>query len=259
MLKITQKIQEQITDLKTNLVHNHKKCGGSGYLPGESEGLVSRCSCMIIFRYLSKLIKSGIPTEYWNLSFDELKIDTSIKNKLDIYINNIRKAKQKGLGVIFQGNNGVGKTSISCEIGKIAIIAGFSVKYFTLSNYINSVFTKLPERDIITYYKSSDFLIIDEIDKCNSKVRNIVEDFFRYASNNNKCLVCSSNLDLEGLEDLLGKSTISLFRRKNMFITMIGNDYSLIMEQSFEDRLTNSIDYFASNIWSKALLFDQNN
>jgi DNA replication protein DnaC len=258
MLRIKQDEQNQIDALKSDLIKTHRKCGGTGYLPGKIEGMVSRCSCMIIFRYLSKLIRSNISVDYWMLNFDDLLVDDKIKKSVKIYLDHINTAKHKGLGLVLHGNNGTGKTSIMCEIGKSAILEGYKVRYLTLNSYIDALFSKdkINSKNLTDYYEDADFLLVDEIDKTNGNIKNAIDEFFRRMINMKKCIICGTNMNSDLLDSALGKSVVSLLKRRSKFIQFDGNDFSEKLEEDFNNRLLEEIDYFSPSIWKIAMEYE---
>ena len=257
MLHIKQDIQKKVDGLKEEIVKGHKPCEGTGYITDPNDdSLASRCKCMIVFRYLARLARAGIPIDYWDLSFDTLQIPNEIKAKIRLYIDNIDRAKQRGLGMLFLGDNGVGKTSAGCEIAKAAILSGYDVRYFTLSSYVDSLFSR--DDVSLEWYASGQFLLIDEVDKCSVKIKNALDDVFRKFNNRGKCLIMATNLNVDTIDQALGKSILSLLKRRCSFVTFDGKDYSETVERQFEDRLLNPVDYFSPVIWKSAYNFERN-
>lgn len=246
--KFLPEVQNQIYDLRDLLVLSHAECGGKGYVPGPYEGSVYRCDCMIQFRYLKELIKARLPkSPYWTLRFDELKIDSDAKTDIRKYLKNIERAKDNGLGLIFYGQNGTGKTSSMVEIGKEAIVRGFNVRYFTLDTYITAVLKN--NRTLVEDLEFGDFLLVDEIDKVeNDKLVSMIEEFLRRMSNAGKSMILSSNWEYGEFAERMKQSTESLLRRNNLFIEMPGEDSTDEIEESFFERLTEDYDYWHKNI-----------
>jgi len=250
-------LKSRIYQIRESLVGKHKRCGGTGYVNAEQAGTVSRCSCMIVFRYLKELIKSNIPQDYWALAFDSLHLDPLSKKIISAYLKNLERAKQTGLGLIFFGQNGTGKTSAMAEIAKEAIINNYKVKYFTLSSYVDAVFSKDSAR--VAYYEDGDFLLIDELDKKvgTANIYKLVDEFLRRMFNMNKSLIFGTNWDTDEFKQCLGESAFSLLKRRCEFLEFQGEDFSDELQESYIDRLESDYDFFDVNITTKALIREQ--
>jgi DNA replication protein DnaC len=253
MLKFSPEVSKQLKDLRQRIVEDHEECKGSGYVPTEVQGQVCRCDCMILFRYLKELVKSKIPRlPYWILSLENLQIDKSVKNFSKMYVKNIHRAVDGGLGALLYGPNGVGKTSVMIEIGKEAIVNGYSVRYFTLASYIDSVFQKNSE--LVDEYESGDVLLIDELDKASSNraVTRTTEEFLRKMSNLGKSMILATNWDKAEIAEELGQSTYSLLKRSCKVLAVDGGDYSDILEDEWTKNLTGDYDYWHESLMSMA-------
>jgi len=256
--KFLPEIAERISRVKEELVLKHSRCGGTGYISSsDSSNVVYRCGCMIVFRYLKELIKSGIPQDYWNLKLDDLEIeDKLIKTIFKKYIDNLDRAKSRGIGFLLYGSNGTGKSSLMIEVGKAAIIKGHAVRYFTLSSYIDSLFRRDTER--VEYYEQGDFLLIDELDKKGGAVSKPIDEFLRRMFNLNKSLLLGTNWEETELASSLGESARSLLKRRCEFVQVGGKDYSDELQDSILDRLLEEYDYFDPNIVEMAVQREKN-
>lgn len=256
--KILPEIKARIFTVREEVVNTHKPCGGTGYIPAEEAGSVYRCICMIVFRYLKELIKANIPQDYWMLSLKSLNMDRLNKKITVVYIKNLERAKQNGLGLVLYGQNGTGKTSTMAEISKRAIISGHKVRYFTLSSYVDAVYSKDSER--VAYYEDGDFLMIDELDKKagSSSLYKLVDEFLRRMFNQNKSLIMATNWSQDEFKSNLGESTYSLLKRRCEFLEYKGEDYSDNLQESYIDRLEKDYNYLDTNIVSMAIRREKN-
>jgi len=256
--KLLPEIKQRIYQIRAELVNTHKRCGGTGYLPAEVSGQIYRCGCMIVFRYLKELIKANIAQDYWSISFDNLKLDPLIRKIIGVYMKNIKRARQNGLGLVLFGQNGTGKTSVMSEIAKLAIVLGYDVRYFTLSSYVDAVYSKDSARQ--DYYENGDFLMIDELDKKagTANVYKLVDEFLRRMFNQNKSLILGTNWDSEEFKEHLGESTFSLLKRRCEFLDFQGEDFSDHLQDSYSSRLESDYNYFSSAIVEMASLREEN-
>ena len=120
-------VKEKLLKIRTDLVDGCSVCDGRGYIADEVP-----CQCMLIFQYIIHLTEARIPEDYWALSLDNLEqVDPEFTEFVGYYCGRIHRAAKKGLGILFLGSNGIGKTSMMCEIGKEAIVQGYKVRYLT--------------------------------------------------------------------------------------------------------------------------------
>ncbi len=253
-MKWPKSVSHRIYEVRQELVEVCSICNGTGYL--EADDGVYRCECLTMFRWVKELIKAGIPKDYWHLSMEELEIDPRVKGFIAKYINNLESAKRNGLGFVFVGANGTGKTSMMTEIAKHALLKQYSVRYFTMEQYITALYKKRDE--MVAWYEASDFLLIDEMDKQpNTKtVIRTIDEFIRRMFNAGKCLLLAANWRKEDVVGALGQSTFSLFQRRNKIISVFGADYSSKLNQEYRERLEGGFDYRHENLLGWATLME---
>lgn len=261
-MKMLPERKERLLGIKAKMVGTCPDCVGEGYIPIEGEpGKVSRCDCMIVFKYVIELVNAGIPQDYWSLTIDALHVDDGHKAMVKLFLENLQQAKDKGMGLVFLGPNGTGKTSMMCEIGKAALAARYKVRYFTLSQYV----TTFQKDNLLLreYLESGDVLLIDELDKKYIKtgsefVAKTVDDAFRSFLNNGKIIILCTNWDAESIGEVLGESTLSLLRRRCEFIKVVGDDYSPVLQGDYWERLKGEPDYWSESIVRNALRMERN-
>ena len=237
--------KDKILEIKKALVQKCEECSGSGYIPA-GDGVVMRCDCMIAFRYIVRLCQAGIPIDYWFLEIETLQVEDVFKAVVSRYCDNISVAVQKGMGLLFLGPNGIGKTTLMCEVGKQAIVSGISVNYFTLPRYI----TAIQKGDAVmkAECEKGTVLLIDELDKKYMKsgsdfVLKTVDETFRGFLNEGKSLILATNWNYGELVSTLGESTVSLLRRRCDFVDMDGEDFGHTLLNDYWERLTSVPDY----------------
>lgn len=252
-MSLNERQSKRLEMIKEELVNTCTECGGTGY---KSEGM---CDCMIILRYLMQLVKSNIPENYWELSLDNLKVNKGYKNLVLKMTTNIEKAVVRSLGLIFLGPNGVGKSSLLCEIGKRAIVSKFqdSVLYITAKQFMDSQYdrqeSKVNDFCTLDTINSSSVLLLDELDKVYIKkesdfVIRTLEDFFRDSLSKGRSIITASNWTLEDIQDVFGESFVSLINRNTRIVEFSGDDYSVERQDNWLEMLERDIDYYAEDI-----------
>ncbi len=255
MKQYSETVWKQLSDLKASLVDSHKQCNGSGYLSESDNRIVTPCKCIIVFRFLKELITAGIPSEYWPLDYREFEIDESYKKLVSFFIKHFKAATAKSLGILYMGENGVGKTAMMCEIGKYAVVYGLKVQYFTIEEYVNTIRTGKVE--ILDQFESADVLLVDELGKVYERegstfVTNAVESFFRRCVTK-KIVIASTNFNEKELGEYLGDSTLSVIKRHLKMVEVAGSDYSHKLHDRWKASLDDSVDYMKNeNIYRLA-------
>ena len=238
---------DQMSDLKSELVDTCSVCQGHGFVE-EHE-----CSCRIVQRYLNYLIEAKIPTEYWDLALADL---TAIRPQQLIvvaqrYIDKLKVATRKSLGMLLMGPNGRGKTSLQCAVGKAAITKGYTVQYFTAQQYVEAVKSK--DMDLLEEYESGKIILFDELDKVyiaqkSNFVAKTLEEFIRRMISSGVAFIICTNLDQMELGKMFGESTMSMLSGHLRFLTLAGDDYRKTQNADWLDRLEDDVEYMNPHI-----------
>lgn len=254
-MDLRREVSEKLLDIKRNTVESCEICGGDGYLPPEDMGLLNPCKCMIVFLYLIELVKSKIPMDYWRLTLDDLQVKRQYKQFVNYYIERMDKAVRRSLGVILFGANGIGKTSLMCEIGKEAVVRGYRVQYFTVQQYIDAVKGDSP---IVKEYSDTNVILLDEVDKVyikkgSSYVAKALEEFLRRMVSFGRTIIACTNYDEETFTQVFGDSTVSMLRRHSKFLEVEGSDYSNELQDSWESMLDDDYNFYSDSILDMAV------
>lgn len=246
-------IRDAMLNLKSNLVSPCEKCGGLGWLDPDTPGVPNPCECMVVFHYLNVLIESRIPRDYWWLGLDDLTdVGDEYKKFCRWFMKRLPKAVSNALGVVFLGPNGIGKTSMQCAIGKEAAVLGYSVRYFTAQQYIESRKAG-DDKSLTEYFEQGQVILLDELDKVyianrSTFVEKTIEDFLRRVTSNGSSLIVCTNYDEDTLEEVFGQSTSSMLRRHLKFVSVEGGDYSGKIQSRWEGIMESDRDYFSRSI-----------
>ena len=222
----------------------------------KKSNISSECECRKVFIYLKELLYANIPQEYWNLQLKKLKIQPiTILGNIEKYLSHFDTAVSSGLSFAFLGENGIGKTSLLAEIGKVAVLRGLDVVYLTAQEYIN--YKMLNNYEAIERIEErSDVILMDELDKPYKKagsdyVLTQLENFFRSTLPKNKMVHIASNSSQEDIRKKLGNSVYSIMNRKMRFLTLEGRDLGGGISKDWDRKLEGeTINYLSSYlIW----------
>lgn len=253
-MSLRKEVIRRLTQIRKETVESCEECD-DGYILTEEGDLIT-CQCMQVFVYLMELVKSKIPQEYWCLSLSDLvSVDETYIKLVKHYTNRMSTAIKKSMGVIFYGANGIGKTSLMCHIGKLAVASGYKVQYFTVQQYIDAVKGDSP---IVKEYTDCEIILLDEMDKVYAKkgsdyVTKTLEDFIRRSLSSGKVIIaCTNNSDMDEFSQMFGDSTVSMLKRHSKFLEIAGEDYSDQLHDSWWEDLDEDYDYFCPEIVEKA-------
>lgn len=117
--------------------------------------------------------RAEIPTSFHNTSLKEID-DNEVNKKVNMYVNNLWKAYNRGVGLIFYGPPLTGKSSLASIVLKNAIEWGFTSLFKDADSIIQSTINDDEFSDGELYKKrflKVDFLVIDDIQPSKNENR----------------------------------------------------------------------------------------
>lgn len=218
------------------------------------------CLCKVIRK--KKLIsdelrsKSNIPKKYhtadlknWNnpaSTQQELEVNQNSITIIEKYCNQIVKLIEKGCGLFLTGPNGVGKTFIACSIANRAMNAGKSVKYYTMSEIIQTEIRGWKDEDsaiISRGIKKSDLLILDDLDKVYRTKTGIEQMLFdnllRCRLQSNKSCIFTSNRTMKDSYGDHGSHIASMLFENSVELVIVGRDYRMNISSKLKEDIIN--------------------
>lgn len=252
---MTEAMYAEMMRLQGQLVDTCSECGGAGYLSPVNPGEVNPCKCMTVHSYLCRLIEAEIPKDYWWLTIDELEVDEDYLSLVRWFSLRLVKAVSNGMGILFMGENGIGKTSMQCAIGKEAIVQGMTVKYYTAQQYIEAKKSKNDEW--IVDAESAQVILLDELDKVyiskgSDFVKKTLEEYLRRMTSEGKCMVICTNGDSDYLKKTFGDSTMSALSRHLRFLGVSGEDYGEKLQARWMKIMGDERDWYDEAIFDMA-------
>jgi DNA replication protein DnaC len=180
----------------------------------------------------SNLILKGIPGEYLDYTLDDYEGDPDTKDLIERYINNLHTMYEDRVCLSFFGANGAGKTMLASIIVKEAYRRRYNSHMTTLQHLMELTFNRdktVEMKDELKYINESEFLVIDELGKENfvQSQSNIalLEGIMRNSVTKGQVLILCTNLPLEELYEMYGKSIQSLIEGDFMKVEFTEQDY----------------------------------
>ena len=173
-----------------------KACMGEGFVfSGKLDNksatpIMNECKCRLRFMKNKNLILSGIPRKRLrSLKEKRNKIivrdilsnkDVSIYDRINIYIKKSHQAKLDGIGLMFFGTPGNGKTTASIYLLSKLLNKGYDCYYIYFKDLIGLLIQSYDDKSKLPLFKeiiSVDFLIIDELSLVSRVTPHMVSEF----------------------------------------------------------------------------------
>ncbi len=136
--------------------------------------LHSECpKCAAERAHKQRFSRMAIPKRYADCTINGFKAETEEQRRVKAYLIDFCKAIKDriahGDSLIFSGGCGNGKSHLACAVAKVAMDAGFSCQFVTLSHLMAEIHETWTDRrretelEVIKRYADLDLLIIDEV------------------------------------------------------------------------------------------------
>jgi len=189
--------------------------------------------------------RANIPPKYRDKDFKDFVEQNQLAyQKVTDYCKHLKSAKSKGIGIYFVGPSGTGKTLLACSILKEAVRQGYTGYFGFLSSIIvtiNDEFFRKKSGDTFGRIKTCDFLVIDEIEKIyksdSGYVDALFDELIRTRDFDNLPVIMTSNVTMDRLESVHGKSVCSMLTEKLIEIPLVGPDFRKLIATTLEGEL----------------------
>jgi len=216
-------------------------CGGVGSRmePDPEDPIVLNrviCGCKRWVDLRVSYLNANIPREFWDLEMKDWVRSKRAKDNVAEYIGQLRANKDKGIGLIMLGENGVGKTLAGAIILKSAVGAGYSAGYITIPEFISSIIPADREPELsewLWYLLRADFLVLDEVGKEYRKsgsehVRVQLDSLLRERRGQHRPTILISNFEKDAqLRERYGESITSILIDRTRLVAFSPGDFRL--------------------------------
>jgi len=206
------------------------------------EGRDDKCECYKRTYCIVSAYEASIPRDFWESTPEDVTHNVRpFKDSVEPYCRRLKKARAKGYGLLFLGDNGVGKTMFISIVLNQAIRKGFSAYYTTMLQLEHDLKRGFNAPDIterLDWMLSSDFVAIDEMGKERYKsksgdhwMRAELERLFKGRCDDSKPMLLGSNLGLEDLSDMYGPTFASVLTGKYQQVLLGPGDFRSSMRE----------------------------
>lgn len=181
-----------------------------------------------------QLEEANIGQDYWEADFKNYEGPERAKEKSMLYLQRLDSMKEKGVGIIYAGPNGPGKTTLAMIVLKYLARARWKVYATSLGELVEQIQRgwKDPNADadeLKDKVRGVDFLLIDDVGKehrgASGFVQTIFDNLIRYRVQHRLPTLITTNYTKSELEGTYGASAMSLLDGKLYPITVNGEDH----------------------------------
>jgi len=211
------------------------------------QGVDADCDCYKRYNEVVAAYEACVPRDFWNIKPQDVDHNFEVFRGVVIkYIEQLQTALNRGYGLVFLGDNGVGKTFFISFILMTAIRTGKSAYYTTLPQLdynIKRGFNSPEVEEQLRWMLTSDFLAIDEMGKEKYKadpstfLGTQVERIFKQRCDDSMPVILATNMDFEALIDAYGPTVGSIISGKFQPVMMKPGDYRRKLAKRMGDEM----------------------
>ena len=168
--------------------------------------------------------------------------DSEYKRKTAQYMTHLNYMLSNGIGIMYFGQSGEGKTSLSVIVSMEALRQHYTVHFIRSSDYVNSMSNKYNNTAWeIVYHRvrDVDLLIFDDLGKeykdNYGHYQNHIIDLIRFRSDHLKSTIITTNNSVDDLEEYYSISTTDLFGELFHPLEVTGNDFRVKKAELLEN------------------------
>lgn len=212
----------------------------------ECEGFDPGHECHKEYNAKVRAFEACIPQDFWAYTAEDVAFNREQFDQLVVpYTKKLRTALKHGYGMMFLGDNGVGKTMFISYILMEVCRWGLTAYYTTslqLDHTIKRAFNDKALSDRLEWYLTSDWLAIDELGKEQFKrgdsfARTQVERILKQRFDDGRPTLIATNADLPELEKVYGATLTSILNGKYTKVMMDPGDFRNKMAEQMNERM----------------------
>lgn len=214
------------------------------------QGKTVYCDCDAQLHLYKHYLNAGIGVLYQRLDWSDYQGDEQANNLVQSYIAEHKKFISRGLGLLFTGPFGTGKTMLANLVLKDLVKHGYRCYATTFSSMI-SMFTSgwksFEEQQLFeSRIKNSQVLLLDDVGKeFKTKTKlseSTFDDVLRTRIQTGRPTLMTTNMSLADMREGYGSAVLSLLQETSISHTFKGNDFrEKARDRALEEVLSNEI------------------
>jgi DNA replication protein DnaC len=189
-------------------------------------------------QYYLRCYESCIPRLFWDIEMSHVTHNTAVFKRVVLkYCRKRKRAMRSGYGLLFTGDNGVGKTCFISYILTQMIKRGCSVYYTTLPQLDKDIKRGFNDKEAdrrLEQYLGSDFVAVDEIGKEHFKAESFLNTQFelllKTRHDDGDPTILASNMDYKALAEMYGPSIASMWDGRYVLVPMESGDFRKMLQ-----------------------------
>ena len=212
-------------------------CGGDGFvLDDQGDAVACECRQTRIRRARAQGVSSVVPRKYRGVSFERAPISglsVDVVRPVQVFVRNIAKNISEGHGLWFEGDVGTGKTALAMLVSQAALKEGLSVAIYSVPHLLAKIRDTYdsanPDRSYVRFFRqltNVDLLHLDDMG-AQKQTDWVLEQLYSLVNEryeNERSIMITTNLALAGLEEQIGKRTVSRLIEMTDQIPIYGGD-----------------------------------
>lgn len=194
------------------------------------------CNCRDQLQRHKQYLNAGIGEIYQRLTLDDYVGDQAAKAEVVNYLNHQKDLVRNGVGIIFTGTYGTGKTLLLTCLLKRLVWEGYSCYFTTFVNLVNMISGSWDSKEDKAEYRrkvaAAKVLVIDDVGKefMKNGIKSpfhaaIFDSIIRERVQNAQPTFITMNLNAEQFAATYGESVISLVHEKSIVREVTGVSY----------------------------------
>jgi DNA replication protein DnaC len=180
------------------------------------------------------MLRMRIPRRYWDITANQVSRDgdPSAHDVLVKYLAKMTQMVTDGVGLLFWGDNGRGKTCAAVLIAKEARRCGFSVLFVESASLKQSVINNERFDDVSVWDRARDVevLVLDDLGKGVQDTTGfgarLLDELLRHRCANKLVTIITTNMNPQDqLAEELKVSTIAVLKESVLPVKVVGRDF----------------------------------
>ena len=223
-------ISEEVGDYLADRVPQYEKIVKRG-CPTCDDNTCGECKSQLqLYRHY---LNAGIGFSYQKMNWDDFHGDERALELARVYLTRHKDMTRGGMGVMFHGSWGTGKTLLSTLIAKELVKLGYSVYFATFTQMVDEFTRGWGSNEDKARFESrvvkSDIFFLDDVGKEFRTKNGLPEATFdhvlRQRALDSRPTFITTNMSMEELQTGYGSAIFSLLKEKVIVHNMDGIDY----------------------------------
>jgi DNA replication protein DnaC len=204
--------------------------------------------CKVQLQLYKHYLLAGIGLNYQRLGWEDFHGDQKALDLAHVYLSQHKDFIKGGMGVMYTGTWGTGKTLLSSLIAKELVKLGYDVYFATFTQLVDEFTRGWGSNDDKMRFEAkvvkSDVFFLDDIGKEFRTKNNLSEATFdhvlRQRALDNRPTFITTNMTIEELNEGYGSAIFSLLKERMIVHHMDGVDYREFARNRTLDEIKNN-------------------